>query len=145
MSEHQRKSWFGRNWLWFVPLTGCMSIIVLFVLGIGAAFFGVSKMLTESEPVEYAIALANKNEAVAKYLGTPVTKDGLPQGNISYSNDDGKIDVKIPVNGSKDEGYLIVKGIKNDGIWIYEEIYILIKENQQVINLLEKEKVLEQL
>lgn len=39
MSEQGQKSWFGRNWLWFIPLTGCLGFILLIVLGLGAAFF----------------------------------------------------------------------------------------------------------
>jgi len=40
MNEHtQQKNWFVRNWLWVVPVGGCLTIILLFVLGVGAIFF----------------------------------------------------------------------------------------------------------
>lgn len=143
MSEQHQKSWFGRNWLWFIPLTGCLGFILLLVLGVGAAFFGVSKIMTNSTPVEYAIEQASKNELVLENLGEPIEKYGIPSGNISLTNDDGNVDFSIPIRGDKGEGTLIVRGIKVDGEWIYEDLYVYIKETQEEINLLEKEKVLE--
>ncbi|TDQ22026.1 cytochrome c oxidase assembly factor Coa1 family protein [Tenacibaculum caenipelagi] len=143
MSEQGQKSWFGRNWLWFIPLTGCLGFILLIVLGIGAAFFGVSTMINNSTPVEYAIEQASKNEIVIKNLGEPIEKYGIPSGNISLKNDDGNVDFSIPIRGDKGEGVLIVRGIKLDGEWIYEDLYVRIKKTQEEINLLEKEKVLE--
>ena len=143
MSEQGQKSWFGRNWLWFIPLTGCLGFILLIVLGIGAAFFGVSKMINNSTPVEYAIEQASKNELVIENLGEPIEKYGIPSGNISLKNDGGNVDFSIPIRGNKGEAILVVRGIRVDGKWIYEDLYVIIKETQEEINLLEKEKVLE--
>ena len=143
MSEQHQKSWFGRNWLWFIPLTGCLGIILLFVFGIGAAIFGVSKMITNSTPVEYALEKASKNEFVIERLGAEIEKYGIPSGNISLNNDDGNVDFSIPIKGEKGEGTLVVRGIKTDGVWTYEDLYVRIKETQEEINLLENEKILE--
>lgn len=138
MSQQKQKSWFGRNWLWFIPLSGCLGIILLFVFGIGAAIFGVSKLITNSTPVEYAIEQASQNSKVISLLGEPIEKDGFPKGNISLHNNDGTVDFSIPIKGNKGEGNLIVKGIKTDGKWVFEELYVRIKETQEEINLLEK-------
>ena len=143
MSEQGQKSWFGRNWLWFIPLTGCLGFILLIVLGVGAAFFGVSNMINNATPVEYAIELAAKNELVIKNLGEPIEKYGIPSGNISLTNDDGDVDFSIPIRGNIGEGTLVVRGIKIDGEWVYEDLYVRIRDTQEEINLLEKEKVLE--
>lgn len=143
MSEQGQKSWFGRNWLWFIPLTGCLGFILLIVLGLGAAFFGVSNMINNATPIEYAIELAAKNELVIKNLGEPIEKYGIPSGNISLTNDDGDVDFSIPIRGNIGEGTLVVRGIKIDGEWVYEDLYVRIRDTQEEINLLEKEKVLE--
>ncbi|MDE0535243.1 MULTISPECIES: cytochrome c oxidase assembly factor Coa1 family protein [unclassified Tenacibaculum] len=143
MSEQGQKSWFGRNWLWFIPLTGCLGFILLIVLGLGAAFFGVSNMINNATPVEYAIELAAKNELVIKNLGEPIEKYGIPSGNISLTNDDGDVDFSIPIRGNIGEGTLVVRGIKIDGEWVYEDLYVRIRDTQEEINLLEKEKILE--
>ncbi|WP_299003153.1 cytochrome c oxidase assembly factor Coa1 family protein [uncultured Tenacibaculum sp.] len=143
MSEQGQKSWFGRNWLWFIPLTGCLGFILLIVLGLGAAFFGVSNMINNATPVEYAIELATKNELVIKNLGEPIEKYGIPSGNISLTNDDGDVDFSIPIRGNIGEGTLVVRGIKIDGEWVYEDLYVRIRDTQEEINLLEKVKALE--
>ena len=62
MASQQQKSWFSRNWLWFIPVSGCLGIILLFVFGIGAAIFGFSHMINNAPPIEYALEQANDNE-----------------------------------------------------------------------------------
>ncbi len=139
MSEYvQQKGWFSRNWIWVVPTSGCLVIILLFVFGIGAAIFGVSKIFTGSVPYEYAIEQAINNPHVIEQLGSPVETAGIMQGNISIKNDTGEVDIKIPLKGSKGKGSVIIKGDKIEGEWIYEELYVLIKETNEKINLLDK-------
>ncbi len=139
MSEHiPQKSWFGRNWIWVVPLGGCLTIIVLFVFGIGAAIFGVSKMFTGSTPYKYAIEQATTNPRVIELLGNPVETAGMMQGKISTTNNSGEVNITIPLKGSKGKGSVTVIGTKEDGEWSYEKLYVLIKDTQEKINLLEK-------
>ena len=139
MNEHvQQKSWFSRNWIWVVPTGGCLLIIILFAFGIGAAIFGVSKIFTGSAPYEYAVEQASKNEQVIEQLGAPVETAGIMQGNISTTNNSGEVDIKIPLKGPKGRGSVTIKGQKIDGEWFYEEFYVIIKETNEKINLLDK-------
>lgn len=134
----QQKTWFASNWLWVVPVGGCFTIILLFVFGIGAIFFGVTNVLKNSTPYEYAVELASNNIKVIEYLGEPIETTGIMSGNISMHNGSGEVDIEIPLKGSKGEGSVIVIGEKVDGEWFYEELYVLIKETNEKINLLEK-------
>lgn len=138
MAHQEQKSWFSRNWLWFIPVSGCLGIILLFIVGIGAAFFGVSNLLNNVAPIEYGIEKATENKKVINLLGEPIEKTGIPNGNISLTNDDGTVEFSVPIKGSKEEGFLIIKGIKTNGEWTYEELYVRIKSTQEKINLLEK-------
>lgn len=139
MSENKNeKNWFQRNWKWFVPVSGCLGIILFFVLGIGALFFGVTSMLSESTPAQYAIELASKNEKVIGFLGTSIEKEGFPTGKISTGNSTGKADLVIKIKGSKGSGTLFIKAEKRYEEWVYEELYVLIKETQEKVHLLEK-------
>ena len=99
--------------------------------------------MTNSTPIEYAIEQASKNELVTENLGEPIEKYGIPSGSISLENDGGDVDFSIPIRGDKGDGTLVVRGIKVSGEWIYEDLYVIIKETQEEINLLEKEKILE--
>ncbi|RIA08376.1 cytochrome oxidase complex assembly protein 1 [Flavobacteriaceae bacterium MAR_2010_72] len=138
MEEVRKKSWFGRNWLWVVPISGCLMVIFLIIFGVGAAIFGVSKVLKNSTPYSYAFELAEENENVRYSLGKPIVTDGVMSGNININNDRGEVNFTIPIKGSKGKGAIIVIGEKYDGEWIYEKLYVLIKETNEEINLLDK-------
>ena len=134
----QQKSWFSRNWLWFVPVSGCLLIILLFVFGIGAAIFGATKFITNSEPYEYAFERATTNELVIKSLGEPIEADGIMQGNISIKNNGGDADIKIPIKGPKGKASIVVKAKKYEGEWDYETLYVRIIETDERIQLINK-------
>ena len=138
MEEVKQKSWFGRNWLWVLPVGGCLTVIVLFVLGFGALFFGVSKMFTKSAPYEYAVELAKTNPDVIAILGEPIETDGIINGNISLKNDGGEADFRIPLKGTNGKASIVVVGEKTDGVWDYEKLFVLIKETKEEINLIDK-------
>ena len=138
MEQHKQKSWFGRNWPWVLPVGGCLAVILLFVFGVGAAIFGVSKMISGSAPYEYAVEMAKNDERVISFLGENIEPDGMMNGNISLNNNDGEADIIIPLKGSKGKGSVSVKGQKTDGEWYYEELYVTIKETNKKINLLDK-------
>ena len=134
----EQKSWFRRNWLWFVPSMGCLTLIVLGVLGLGTLFFGVTKLLADATPSQYAIAQASKNENVIAILGDSIEKDGIISGNISFTNGDGTANLSIPISGTKTSGTIKVVAIKTDGVWVYETLHVFIKSKQEKINLLPK-------
>ncbi|MDT0557885.1 cytochrome c oxidase assembly factor Coa1 family protein [Ichthyenterobacterium sp. W332] len=138
MEQQKQKSWFARNWPWVIPVTGCLGLIVLLIVGAGAAIFGVSKMITNSEPYEYAIEQASTNKEVISLLGDSIESDGIMKGDISLSNDDGHVDITIPIKGKKGKGKVSIKGEKTDGVWDYESIYVTIKSSGEEINLLDK-------
>lgn len=144
-SENQ-KSWIARNWPWALPVgccSGCLVLVLLFIFGVGATIFGVVNNLVELSPVEEGIERAEDNERVVEFIGFDIDTDGFPNGKISISNDDGEVDFRVPIKGDRGEGALIVKGIRKDKKWIYEDLYVIIKETNERINLLDSEKVLE--
>lgn len=138
MEEQIRKSWFKRNWLWFVPTMGCLTLIVLFFLGIGALIFGVTNMISGSTPAIYAIEQASENTSVIEFLGQPIEQNGIASGSINFSNNTGDADLKIPVSGPKGSGLIIVVAERYDDEWTYDKLYIIIKETKEKINLLDK-------
>lgn len=135
--EEQQKSWFGRNWPWVVPLGGCLTIILLFVFGIGAIIFGVSEVITGSEPYEYAVEQATTNELVIDALGDPVETNGIMSGEFTFNNGKGLADFNVPLKGPKGKGKVYVVGTKENGKWTFTELYVLTKEPEEHINLLD--------
>jgi hypothetical protein len=142
MEEVQQKKWFQRNWIWALPVggcgCGCLGLVLFFVFGIGAAFFGLATVFDEAVPVKYATERAYSSPKVMEALGDIIEKEGIPSGNISFNTDDGEIDFSIPIKGAKGQGTITVKGIKMQGNWVYEDLYVTIKETLEEINLLEK-------
>ena len=138
MERHHQKSWFGRNWPWLLPVGGCLIIILLFVFGIGAAIFGGVKLLTNSEPYEYALEAATTNEELIAIIGEPIEADGMMQGSLNYSNGNSYADITIPLKGPKGKASVTIIGEKLDDTWEYEEFYITVEASDQKINLLDK-------
>ncbi|UTN06580.1 cytochrome c oxidase assembly factor 1 family protein [Flavobacterium bizetiae] len=131
-----RKSWWQRNWKWFVP-TGCVSILLIFVLFIVSIFFGVTSMMTNSDAYKGAMTEAQKNKLVIEKLGSPIEDDGMTSGSINTSNDSGNCDLQIPIKGPKGKATLFIVAEKK-GIWKYSEMTVLIKNTNEEIDLLKK-------
>ena len=132
-----QKSWFSRNWPWVVPLGGCLTLILLFVFGIGAAIFGISKAFTASGPYMDAVHEASHNQYVIEILGEPIETDGIMNGEISTHNDSGDVDLNIPLKGPNGKAKVYVIGEKIAGEGSYQEMYVIIKESGEKIDLLD--------
>lgn len=115
---------------------GCLTLILLGVLGLGTLFFGVTKLLADSTPSQHAIKKASQNEKVISLLGSPIEKDGTISGKISFTNGDGVANLSIPIKGPKDKAIITVKAIKNNDAWTYSTLYVQIQSTNKKINLL---------
>ena len=133
-----QKSWFKRNWVWAIPGCGCVSIILLIVFGLGATFFGITKLFKNSSPSNHAVEQVKKNPRAVAELGDLIETTWMINGHILLNNDNGNTDYSVPLKGSKGKGTLFVVAEKFDGEWIDEELYVIIKETQEKINLLDQ-------
>ena len=139
-NQEQRKSWFSRNWPWVVPVGGCLTIIILFIVFLGSVIFGVSEIMTNSDPYKDALAKAQQDDYVVSILGEPIEKDGMMQGEISFKNSTGYADIVVPIKGPKGEAKIYVEGTKSFEEWSYKEMYVIIEETNEQIDLLGYEK-----
>jgi hypothetical protein len=129
------KSWFARNWKWFVPtlILGLVLLLALFVGGVLTLTFG---LLKSSEPYQHAIAVASSNPDVVRELGTPITPGWYLSGNINVSGTSGNADLAIPLKGSRHRGTLYVVANKTDGAWTYTKLRMLVEGQESPIELL---------
>lgn len=134
----KNKSWFKRNWFWAVPGCGCVSIILLILFGVGATFFGITSFFKNSSPYEDALIQVRNNPKIVVELGDSIETKWMMNGSISLNNNNGSADYNITLEGSKGEGTLFVVAEKFDGEWVYEDLYVIIKETQEKINLLDQ-------
>ncbi|CAM1334554.1 cytochrome c oxidase assembly factor Coa1 family protein [Tenacibaculum aestuariivivum] len=147
MEVREQKSWFARNWGWVVPVgscgCGCLAIILIAFFGIGVTIFSVFNSVTNPTPVAYAISKASKNEEVRLVLGSPIQKVGIASGTIIVNNENGDVDFSIAIKGSKEAGTLVVRGMRFNAEWIYEDLYVRVENTSQIINLLPKQTIKE--
>lgn len=125
-------SWWKRNWKWVVPVGGCFSLIVIFIMFIGSIFYGVTTVLEESQPYEYALEKINQDEELTSVLGSPIEKDGMIQGSYNNSNGTKTADMKIPISGPNGSGTLFVEATGEDENWTYNVIRVEIKDNESI-------------
>jgi hypothetical protein len=131
-------SWWKRNWKWAVPLGGCLSLIVIFIMVVGSVFYGVTTVLEESQPYEFALETINQDKEITSVLGSPIVKDGMIQGSYTNNNGTKTADMKIPISGPNGFGILFVHATGDDDDWTYDEIRIEIKDDES-IDLLQEE------
>lgn len=129
-----KKSWWDRNWKWFVP-TGCLSILALFGLFIAGILFGVTSMMQESDAYKEALSKVQHNKIIIEKLGAPIETDGMTSGSINVSGETGNCDLQIPIKGSKEKGTLFVVATKR-GKWKFEHLSVYIEKTDEEIDLL---------
>ena len=112
-----RKGWFGRNWLWFVPVvllsTGCFCC-----LGCGGIFFGVFQALKSSEPYQMALAHVQNDPEVIGVLGEPIVEAGfVPFGAVEVENDHGTSTLHFQVSGPNGQAWVSSTAVREGGRW----------------------------
>ena len=132
----EHPSWWKRNWKWVVPVGGCLTLIILFIVFIGSVIYGVSSAIESSEPYEYAIEQINQDEKMIELLGSPIEKVGMGQSNLSWTNGKKSAEMRIPIAGPKGEAVLYVKATGEGDAWNYEEIRVEMNEGED-LDLLE--------
>ena len=137
-----RRNWWERNWKWFVP-TGCLTLILLFVLFVGALVSLAMGAMKSSDIYRQAVAKARANPTVVEKLGTPIAEGYFVSGNINVQNDSGNADLQIPISGPKGKAVIHAVATKSAGKWEYSRLTVSI-EGQPAVDLLESEPSVEQ-
>ncbi len=130
------RGWWSANWKWALPSIGCLSIIVVFVLLFGAMVTKVTGMFKDTVPYQHAMELVEVHPDVIAILGEPIETNGMFQGNINFSNDEGTADLKIPIKGPNGEATILVIAEKKGEKWTYETLEVRFEDTEEKINLL---------
>ena len=126
--------WWSRNWLWCVPAIVVTGAIFLagFLFMVISLVFGAMK---SSEPYKDSVAKALADPKVREALGTPVKDGFFFTGNINVTNDSGRAELDIPLEGPKNNGRLHVEGNKSGGVWTYTVREVTISNSGEKISL----------
>ncbi len=115
---------------------GCAGATLAFIGLATAIVFGIFALLKNSAPYETAVETAADDLRVIEQLGTPIQTGWWVAGNLELNNNDGTADLRIPVRGPEGSGEVLIKGIKENGEWIYQRLFFQF-EGQRV-NLLDE-------
>jgi hypothetical protein len=135
MNEQPRRSWWGRNWFWVVPV-GCLLPVVLcggLVALIVAAVFGAIK---SSVPYTESLATVKQDAQVQQLLGDPIEPGFFVTGSINVSGDSGDADIAYSVSGPKGSGTVYVVAEKTAGEWDFKTLALESAETGDRIDLL---------
>ncbi|ATB42765.1 hypothetical protein CYFUS_008244 [Cystobacter fuscus] len=130
-----QKSWFGRNWAWFIPM-GCLGLL-LSCGCLGALIAGLTfKSLRDNNVVTEALARTRQSPEAREVLGEPIEADWKVQGSFSTTNGQGSAQLAIPVRGPKAEGTLHVEAYKRDSdTWTFTTLELDVPDHPE-LNLL---------
>ena len=132
MDGLQERTWWNRNWKWFVPVAGVCALLLL-AGGIGYLVFGLVK---STEVYKQAVARAKANPAFRETLGSPVKEGLLVAGNINISGPSGKADLAIPISGPKGKATLYAVATMSADKWTFSVLEIAVRSSGKRINLL---------
>ncbi|KLT69603.1 cytochrome c oxidase assembly factor Coa1 family protein [Flavobacterium sp. ABG] len=136
-----RKSWWSRNWKWFLPLTLLSILSFGFILSsnIAGNTTDIVQAYSDNSLFEDAIQKANTNQEVLKIIGTiaPLDQLAILEGNTSYSKDHSTVHSSVRIQGTKTKGKLDITAFKKGTGWAYTKIVVRIKNSKKEIKILD--------
>lgn len=131
-----RRSWFERNWLWAVPLLGCLSALALPLCVCGGCLGMICAGLRgQTSVMVEALERAKTHPDVVAALGEPV-RPGVPKASrMSTDNDSGFADVRVPLEGPNGTAMLHIVARGAGGTWTYDKLEVTLDADGTVIEL----------
>jgi hypothetical protein len=135
------KSWWERNWKWFLPTSIVLISLVLGILftsAIDGNLTDIAQAYSEQSLYEKAIEKAKTNTRVLEVMGTiePIDQLAILEGNVMYSNNNKAVAVSVRIKGTKGKGKMDIAAVKNGKGWEYKKISIRIKDPKEEIQIL---------
>lgn len=134
-----QKSWFRRNWLWFVPVVVLVPVIVC-CGGITLLLSAIFSTIKSSDVYTEALQRARENPEVVELLGEPIEPGFFVSGNLSFHNSSGSADLSFPISGPNGSAVVNVKATRAGGSWKYSTLEVTAANSDRRIDLLAGEK-----
>src|SRR5437899_7474430 len=107
-------------WKW--GALGCLAVIILGALGIGAVVVIVFGAIKSSDVCKPALARAQNDPRVIAALGSPVTAGLFVTGNVNVTGAGGQADITFPIHGPKGKGTVRAVATRDTSGWHYTEM-----------------------
>jgi hypothetical protein len=113
--EQEQRSWFRKNWLWFVPVL----LLTVIVLGGGAVYWSLFLRIYRLDLCQAAMRTIQADRDLQKTLGQPIqvvyrpTREAAPSGRI----EDDEIDLLWRIEGPNGEARSHLLAKRRQGKW----------------------------
>jgi hypothetical protein len=130
MSQPPTRSWWSRNWKWFVPvgivtpLLLCGGATALVFMLVSGTINSINAMIKSSDAYTEALARAQASDEVKALLGEPIAAGERVSGNLEVSGPSGKADLAIPLSGPRGSATLYAVATKTAGKWEYATLQV---------------------
>ncbi|MEO7977207.1 cytochrome c oxidase assembly factor Coa1 family protein [Flavobacterium sp.] len=137
----ENKSWWKRNWKWFLPIS-VLSILIgfgsLVTAGIDANVTDFAQAYSDPALYDNALEKVKLNQRVKETLGEieAIDKLAIVEGTTKYSNNNTSVETTIRIKGNKAKGKMDISAEKKGAAWEYRKINIRIKELKEEIDIL---------
>jgi hypothetical protein len=131
----EKKSWWSRNWKWFVPVVG-LGMIVVCVGCIALMMTTVFGAMKSSHVYQQALIRVQESAEAREALGAPIEPGFWVSGSVEVSGPSGSADLAIPVSGPKGSGTVYVVATKSAGEWEYRTLQLAPNGSSDRIDLL---------
>lgn len=142
----EQKTWWKRNWKWFVPVFGLIliSIAIFFSSGMDGVATDLAQAYADTELYEKALEKVKSNEKVTGLLGEikPIDKMAIFEGQVEYTNNNNTVTSTVRIVGTKGNANMDISANRLNNTWSYNKIHIRIKkpiENKQTIKVVPSE------
>jgi hypothetical protein len=135
MDMQRDKTWWDRNWKWFVPV-GCLSGLTFLGGLVGTILIFVFSLMKSSDAYKLAFARAQRNPAVVNALGEPLKGGLFVSGNVNVNGPSGRADLSIPIAGPKGSGTIYIKATKSMGQWSFDQLVVQVERTGERVDLL---------
>jgi len=100
----------------------------------------VNGKLKDSEPYQFAMAAAQRDETVAAALGSPLTAGSVTSGSFNQSNFRSSYNMAVPISGPKGKGTLriVASKVATDADWTYDTLDVVVSSTKATIELSKK-------
>ncbi len=139
----KQKSWWKRNWKWFVPLSVILVLIVSFFMSleISGARTDLAQAYSDTELYNNALEKVKSKQKVIDLLGKIETIDKLAilEGEVHYSNNNQTVNSSIRIKG---KAKMDITANKINNKWSYKTINVRIKnppKKRQTIKIIKAE------
>lgn len=134
------KSWFKRNWIWAMPLGGCLTVIIFTIVLMTVGVFAFSDdikagMENQQRIIDQALLDVENNQDVIAILGEPLENNGAREFSSSLDNGIRNSTYAIPITGPNGSGAIQIITHGSDNETVYDLYMVTIDGSNEVVDL----------